>query len=70
MFKKNIPVAVAAWPALPLFEYETNEIRTDAVRLDQYLNAKAASGWRVHTCQKVGDGCFFVVLDKIKREER
>ena len=62
--------APVAWAMPPMFEYETNEIRTDAVRLDQYLNAKAANGWRLHTCQKVSEGCYFVVLDKIKREER
>lgn len=66
--RKSAPVAVAAFP---LFEYETNVVGSgvdDHEWLDRYLNAKALQGWRVHTCQRVGEGRYFVVLDRFLRE--
>lgn len=58
----------AAFAPFPLFEYETDIVSTAPCSLDQYLNAKAALGWRLHTCQRVGEGVYFVVLDRLRRE--
>lgn len=67
--RKIAPIAMLPGAS---FEYETNVIHTgpddDLCRLDDFLNAKAANGWRVHTCQRIGDGSYFLVLDKLKRE--
>lgn len=70
---KGAPVA---WAMPPMFEYDSIVYSTglddDITRLDDLLNAKAAQGWRVHTCQRVDDidrGVYFVLFDRIKREE-
>jgi hypothetical protein len=73
LIKRLTAPSQVAWAAPLMFEYDTSVIHTglddDLTRLDQYLNAKALLGWRVHTCQRIGDGSYFVVLDRLRRGE-
>lgn len=68
MFAKKI-APVAAYPAMPLFEYETNMVNVgvDLEKLDRFLNAKALQGWRVHTCLRVGSESYVVLLDRMRK---
>jgi hypothetical protein len=62
--------AVVAWATPPMFEYEVNVYDAgDLERLDLFINAKASQGWRVHTCQHVGDKRYFILFDRLLRKE-
>lgn len=39
-------------------------------RLDHYLNAKAALGWRLHSCDRIEHGSYFVVMDRFNRSNK
>jgi hypothetical protein len=39
--------------------------RDELVSLDEYLNAKAAEGWKLHTIDKIEDGEYFCVWEKL-----
>jgi hypothetical protein len=66
--KKSQPAI--AWAAPPMFEYETcmYHVGLDLERLDRFINAKSLQGWRVHTCQRIGEEHFFLLFDRLRRQ--
>jgi hypothetical protein len=72
LIKRQTAPSQVGWIAPPAFEYEVFDTRMDIDRLDQFINAKAAQGWRVHTCQCLESADhtrYFIMLDRLRREE-
>jgi hypothetical protein len=72
LIKRQTAPSQVEWIAPPMFEYDANVIHTqpgDLAHLDACLNMWAEAGWRVHTCQRIGEHSYFVLLDRLKREE-
>lgn len=69
MRRVNVGVVI---PPSTAFAYDSNIIHTgpdDLLdRLDHYLNEKAKQGWKVHTCQRIESGSYFVLLFKLVEE--
>lgn len=49
------------------FMYETQKFHCgiDLSRLDEYLNAQARDGWKLHTIERITDEAFFCVWEKL-----
>lgn len=54
------------------FMYETQMFHCgiDLSRLDEYLNAQARDGWRLHTIERITHEAFFCVWEKLDYSEK
>jgi hypothetical protein len=72
MWNKNPKPMMAIGRLTNPFMYETQMFHCglDLSRLDEYLNAQARDGWKLHTIERVTQEAFFCVWEKLDYGEK